>query len=181
VGQDRSRSPGKQLSTRHKPPKGLCLVRTVSGNPSGRSSATCRSSTAAGTDAAQGRCAGPIPRRGQRPSRSLPPGSPALAGAARRPAAEGGSCRAARWYPPAVGLQGAGAAEPADPERPSAARSGPADFLQESGFAGPAQDVPDRRRCSQALVPAGVVNQTWTTRSGLRGRFWLCTTRFITP
>ncbi len=53
-----------------------------------------------------------------------------------------------------------------------------ADFPQESGFAGPSQDVPARRRCRQALVPAGVVDQTrhksqsdlclvsWTNRSG---------------
>jgi len=72
----------------------------------------------------------------------------------------------------AVGLRGAGAAEPADPERPSAARSGSADFLQESGFAGPSQDVPDRRRCRQALVPAGV-GQDMGKQVGPLRSFWV--------
>jgi hypothetical protein len=49
------------------------------------------------------------------------------------------------------------APEPADPPvKLALVRRAPvlADFLQESGFAGPSQDVPDRRRCRQALVPA---------------------------
>jgi hypothetical protein len=49
------------------------------------------------------------------------------------------------------------APEPADPPvKLALVRRAPvlADFLQESGFAGPSQDMPDRRRCRQALVPA---------------------------
>jgi hypothetical protein len=49
------------------------------------------------------------------------------------------------------------APEPADPPvKLALVRRAPvlADFLQESGFAGPSQDVPDQRRCRQALAPA---------------------------